>query len=193
MGGVLAVNLSAQNSGSHNTEGLEAMRALLRERASRLGATITDRTLTAGEYITPAGEKNTVSYAPALEITKRPDAPVQIVLTGHYDTVFPKDFHFQTPVYLDDDTVNGPGTADMKGGILVMMTALEALEKSPHAENIGYTVLLSPDEEIGSPGSAKRLMELGKNLNLQLGALMCASKMMATTSGYWASLRNLQR
>ena len=181
---------SAQNSGSHNAEGLETMRALLREHASRLGATITDRSLAAGEYVTPAGEKKTVSYAPALEITKRPDAPVQIVLTGHYDTVFPKDFHFQTPVYLDDDTVNGPGTADMKGGILVMMTALEALEKSPHAENIGYTVLLSPDEEIGSPGSSKRLMELGKKAHVGLtfepslpdGSLAGARK----GSGNWA-------
>lgn len=181
---------SSQNSGSHNAEGLETMRGLLREYAICLDADMTERDLATGEYITPAGEKKTVSYASALEITKRPDAPIQLVLTGHYDTVFPKDFHFQAPVYLDDNTVNGPGTADMKGGILVMMTALETLEKSPNAHNIGYTILLSPDEEIGSPGSSKRLMELGKKAHVGLtfepalpdGSLAGARK----GSGNWA-------
>ncbi len=181
---------SSQNSSSHNAEGLTAMRALLRRRAVRLDASITDYDLASGEYVTSAGEKKIVSYAPALEITKRPDAPVQLVLTGHYDTVFQKDFHFQTPSYVDDNTVNGPGTADMKGGILVMMSALEALEQSPHAANIGYTVLLSPDEEIGSPGSSKRLMELGRKAHVGLtfepalpdGSLAGARK----GSGNWA-------
>lgn len=185
---------SSQNSGSHNAEGLEVMRGLLSVRAARLGAIVTERNLAAGEYVTPAGEKKTVSYAPALEITKRSDAPVQLVLTGHYDTVFPKDFHFQAPTYLDDNTVNGPGTADMKGGILVMMTALEALEQSEHAKNIGYTVLLNPDEEIGSPGSSKRLMELGRNAHVGLtfepalpdGSLAGARK----GSGNWALIVN---
>ena len=185
---------SSQNSGSHNAEGLEAMRGLLRARAARLNANVVDRELAAGEYVTPAGEKKTVSYAPALEISKRPDAPIQLVLTGHYDTVFPKDFHFQEPKYLDDETVNGPGTADMKGGILVMMTALEALEQSQHASQIGYTVLLSPDEEIGSPGSSKRLMELGRKAHVGLtfepslpdGSLAGARK----GSGNWALIVN---
>ena len=181
---------SSQNSGSHNPEGLEAMRKLLRDHATRLDAKVMDCGLASGEYVTSSGEKKIVSYAPALEISKRPDAPVQLVLTGHYDTVFPADFHFQTPVYLDDDTVNGPGTADMKGGILVMMTALQALEQSEHAGQIGYTILLSPDEEIGSPGSSKRLMELGRKAHVGLtfepslpdGSLAGARK----GSGNWA-------
>jgi glutamate carboxypeptidase len=170
------------------------MRALLRDYAARLNASVTDKSLTNGEYVTPAGEIKTVNYAPALEITKRPNAPIQLVLTGHYDTVFPKEFHFQKPRYLDDDTVNGPGTADMKGGILVMMTALEALEQSPQADNIGYTILLSPDEEIGSPGSSKRLMELGRAAHVGLtfepslpdGSLAGARK----GSGNWALIIN---
>ena len=181
---------SSQNSSSHNAAGLEDMRALLRARAKRLPVEITDRTLSAGEYITPNGEKEAREYAPALELRARPNAPVQLVLTGHYDTVFPKDFHFQSPKYLDENTVNGPGTADMKGGILVMMAALEALEQSAHKDRLGYTVLLSPDEEIGSPGSAPRLMELGRKAHVGLtfepslpdGSLAGARK----GSGNWA-------
>lgn len=159
---------SAQNSGSYNVQGLTNMRSLLRNYAGKLPGEVTERILTQGEYVTPQGEKRTVNYEPALEVTVRPDAPIQLVLTGHYDTVFPKDFHFQTPIYLDDDTVNGPGTADMKGGLLVMMDALELFEQSEHAKNIGYTILMSPDEEIGSPGSAPRLMELGRKAHVGL-------------------------
>lgn len=181
---------SAQNSGSHNRAGLDAMRALLTQYAAGLPAKITDTALMPGEYVTANGIKAPVNYAPALELSVRPNAPIQLVLTGHYDTVFPKDFHFQTPKYLDENTVNGPGAADMKGGILVMIAALEALEQSEHKDRVGYTVLLSPDEEIGSPGSCARLMQLGRKAHVGLtfepslpdGSLAGARK----GSGNWA-------
>lgn len=159
---------SSQNSGSHNPEGLTAMRALLRGYAQKLPGVIIDQNLATGECITPHGEKQVVTYEPALEVSVRPEAPIQLVLTGHYDTVFPKDFHFQAPRYIGVDIVNGPGTADMKGGLLVMIDALEVFEQSENAGNIGYTILMSPDEEIGSPGSAPRLMELGRKAHVGL-------------------------
>lgn len=159
---------SSQNSGSHNRDGLIAMRALLMEAVQNLPGKAAELPLAPGEYVTSAGVKENVNYEPALHVSVRPDAPVKLVLTGHYDTVFPQDFHFQSPEYLDEDTVNGPGVADMKGGILVMLTALAALEKSPHASKVGYDILLSPDEEIGSPGSAPHLMRLGKAAHVGL-------------------------
>lgn len=159
---------SSQNSGSHNVDGLRAMRGMLCAAVADLPGTVRDLPLSTGEYVTPKGEKKTVSYEPALHICVRPEAKTKLVLTGHYDTVFPKDFHFQAPVYLDDETVNGPGVADMKGGILVMFEALKLLEKSPHATNIGYDILLSPDEEIGSPGSRDMLMTLGRAAHVGL-------------------------
>ncbi len=54
----------------------------------------------------------------------------------------------------DAETLNGPGTADMKGGIAVMLAALTALEASPFAEKIGWEVVINSDEEVSSPGSA---------------------------------------
>ncbi|WP_017930822.1 hydrolase [Robiginitomaculum antarcticum] len=159
---------SAINSGSHNRAGLDAMRANLRDAFASLGGQIAEPDLAQGTYVTAAGEQTHVEYAPALEITVRPDAPVQIVLTGHYDTVFPADFHFQSATWTDDETLNGPGVADMKGGIIVMIEALKALEQYSAAHKVGYTVLLSPDEEIGSPGSAPRLAELGRRSHVGL-------------------------
>ena len=159
---------SKVNSGSGNTAGLNSMRGLISTAFSRLQGTIQEIDLSPTERVLADGSKSQTRYEPALQITKRPDAPVQIVLTGHYDTVFPADYHFQDPEFLDADTLRGPGVADMKGGILVMLTALHMLEQSEHARNIGYTVLLSPDEEIGSPGSAPVLAALGKKSHLGL-------------------------
>jgi glutamate carboxypeptidase len=51
----------------------------------------------------------------------------------------------------------------MKGGLVVMLAALQAFEKSPHAEKIGWEVLLGPDEEIGSQGTRPYLEEAGKH------------------------------
>jgi glutamate carboxypeptidase len=118
------------------------------------------------EAVEPDGTVRLVDLAPAIRIRKRPDAPVQIALTGHYDTVFPVDSPFQTVRRIGADRITGPGVADMKGGLLVMREALLALERSPQADNLGWDVLISPDEEIGSPGSRALLAELGQRAHV---------------------------
>jgi glutamate carboxypeptidase len=62
--------------------------------------------------------------------------------------------------------LRGPGVADMKGGINVMLAALKAFESLPGDKRVGYEVLLSPDEEVGSMGSAPLLAELGARAHL---------------------------
>ena len=159
---------SAQNSGSYNRSGLTEMRSLLSERFSVLPGDVKEVRLPEGQHVATNGEIEPITYEPALQVSVRPEAPVQLILTGHYDTVFPEDFHFQKPVRIDNDTINGPGTADMKAGLMVMLTALETLERSDNAEKIGYSVLMSPDEEIGSPGSSAILEQLGKRAHVGL-------------------------
>ena len=156
------------NSGSHNTDGLQTMRAQLCAAFSQLPGALKEIDLAPGQYVEPDGEKRTVSYEPAMLLTVRPDADIQIVFTGHYDTVFPKNSHFQTTKMLKYDILGGPGVADMKGGILVMLEALKAFETTKNAHKVGYSVLLSPDEEIGSPGSAPILMTLGRIAHIGL-------------------------
>lgn len=149
------------NSGSRNAEGLNAMLAALVAEAGRLPAEVvrvpTQGSVTVGDD----GAVRAEAHADALKITTRPEAPVQVVLTGHYDTVFPADSGFQTMTTRADGALNGPGVADMKGGISVMLAALEAFETLPERDRVGWTVLLSPDEEIGSPASAPLLAALG--------------------------------
>ncbi len=162
------VSWSHINSGSHNSEGLAGMRTVLMEALSVLPGKIMLPNLQNGLYVSNDGAINDVEYAPAILLTVRPEADMQIVLTGHYDTVFPKDSHFQTTKLIDANTLGGPGVADMKGGILVMLTALAAFEKTDNADKIGYSILLSPDEEIGSPGSAPLLAKLGRKADIGL-------------------------
>src|SRR3546814_8934288 len=92
----------------------------------------------------------------------RPDAPVQLLLTGHMDTVFAADHPFQSLQWREPGVLNGPGTADMKGGIAVILAALKAIEASPLAPRVGYDVMINSDEETGSHASAALIAELAR-------------------------------
>ena len=162
------ISWSHINSGSHNRDGLKTMRAQLCAAFAELPGEVSEPRLEPGKLVESDGNIRDINYEPAMLLTVRPGADIQIVLTGHYDTVFPKNSHFQTATMLEDDILGGPGTADMKGGILVMLEALKAFEVSANAHKIGYSVLLSPDEEIGSPGSAPLLAELGCKAHIGL-------------------------
>jgi len=150
------------NSGSRNAAGLNTMLDQLEAEAqARLPAEVVRVPTQGSTTIADDGQVRSEAHADSLKLICRPDAPVQVVLTGHYDTVFGADSGFQTVVTRPDGALNGPGVADMKGGISVMLAALEAFETHPARHGVGWTVLLSPDEEIGSPASAPLLAELG--------------------------------
>ncbi|HXV73469.1 MAG TPA: hydrolase [Sphingomonadales bacterium] len=156
----------AINSGSRNFEGLKAMEKAAREAFAPLKADVEAIPVRAGEDVNGKGERVKTPFGPVLHFSKRPKAKRRVLLTGHLDTVFGKEHPFQGQKILDANTLNGPGAADMKGGILVMLTALTALEQSKHAANLGYDVLLSSDEEVGSIGSGPVLAKFAKRAQL---------------------------
>jgi glutamate carboxypeptidase len=79
------------------------------------------------------------------------------------DTVFAADHPFQDVFWREPERVlGGPGVADMKGGLAVMLAALQAVEASPLAGRIGYEVVINSDEEVGSPGSAALIAEAAR-------------------------------
>jgi glutamate carboxypeptidase len=78
------------------------------------------------------------------------------------DTVYPLDHPFQSATWRDEDTLNAPGAADMKGGLAVMLHALLAFESTEAAQNVGYDVLINSDEETGSLSSAALIAELAR-------------------------------
>src|SRR3546814_15497719 len=76
------------------------------------------------------------------------------------DTVFAADHPFQSLRWIEDGVLNGPGTADMKGGLAVILAALTALEDSPLAPRVGYDALITSDEETSSHAAAATIAEL---------------------------------
>jgi len=84
-----------------------------------------------------------------------------IYLAGHMDTVFPVEHAFQK-CSIKNDILNGPGTGDMKGGLVVIMYALIALKNAGILDEIPITVIFNSDEEIGSKYSQK-IMERERN------------------------------
>jgi len=179
-----AVAWCAVNSGSRHLGGLERQRQVLLDAFSNLPAAPTDIPLGASPEVGADGRIGEQAHPAAIALVVRPEAPVQVVLTGHYDTVYPETSGFQTVTTRPDGALHGPGIADMKGGISVMLAALEAFERHPLASKVGYRVLLSPDEEIGSVASAPILAEFARQGHVGLtyepaladGALASARK-----------------
>jgi glutamate carboxypeptidase len=140
------MQLSAINSGSFHVAGVTRMAETLRELFAPLAASSELLTLAPFRSVNDAGETISRPVGPALRLRLRPEAPLQLFFCGHLDTVFAADHAFQTPRLVDADTLNGPGVADLKGGFLVLLQALLALERSPWKSRIGWTVLMNPED-----------------------------------------------
>jgi len=159
---------SAINSGSRNIAGLAVMADCLASAFAALGGAAQLGDPAPVTTIDATGREVLLAHGRNLHIVKRPDAPLRVLLTGHMDTVFGADHPFQACRWLDDDTLNGPGTADMKGGIAVMLAALTAFEASPFADLLGWEIVINSDEEVSSPGSAPLLAAAARRCHLGL-------------------------
>ncbi len=150
------------NSGSGNLVGLASTHKILRAAFGELGQPVTSVPANSAPYFDAEGDERLRQFGDHIHIKKAGTFHRNIVLTGHMDTVFPVDSPFQTPIIRDDGTIHGPGVADMKGGLLVMLEALRAFEQTPWAADLGWEIIINSDEEVGSLGSAALLAEVGK-------------------------------
>ncbi|QQE10126.1 hydrolase [Planctomycetota bacterium] len=161
--------LAEINSHTLNTKGICDVAKLVTEFAAVLNPDLTETIeMPAAPNVDDLGNVIENPIAPALKFTKRPNAPIQVLLMIHMDTVYPIDHPFQSLNWIDDNTLNGPGVLDAKGGIITMLTALQAFEQSPHASELGYTIIFNTDEEIGSPSSVNMIKEHAKDVHLAL-------------------------
>lgn len=156
------------NSGSFNADGVNAVGNTLAQALTALGAHVTHHEVPPLAQLADDGQCIERPLGRAITASRHPEAPVQVLLGGHLDTVFPIDSAFQAVERRDDNTLHGPGVADLKGGLVVMLNALRALEDSPHAGQLGWTVVLNPDEEIGSRSSMPLLESLAARCDLGL-------------------------
>jgi glutamate carboxypeptidase len=144
---VLLDELVAINSYSHNAEGVARV-------AACVGNSLPSP-LKFESDATSRDEKIWIFHHDP--VGKRP-----ILLVGHLDTVFPPGT-FDSRMISQDPYLSGPGVADMKGGLAVILGALWSLDRLKVLPKIPLLLALNGDEEIGSPNSGYKLEELARS------------------------------
>jgi glutamate carboxypeptidase len=153
---------AAINSGSRNLAGLQRMADVLADAFGSLPGDIRLEPPATVKSVDSAGRSVEIEHGRHIHLTVRPSAEVQLLFTGHMDTVYGSEHVFQETRWLEEGVLNGPGVADMKGGLAVMLAALKSIEASPLANRIGYEVVINSDEEVGSLASAALLREAAR-------------------------------
>lgn len=153
---------SAINTGTGNLPGLAEQAGLLADAFAALPGEVRLEEPAPVTAMGADGRERAVEYGKHLVLSVSPQAERRFLLTGHMDTVFPAGHPFQQQQWLDGETLNGPGVADMKGGIAVILAALRAFETSGAAAQVGYDVLINADEETGSLSSAALIARLAR-------------------------------
>lgn len=129
-----AVNI---NSGTQNLEGIRKVGALFRAEFDALGFTTT--------WV----NQDEVKRAGHLVAERKGKGGPRVLLIGHLDTVFEADSPFQKFERLDGNTARGPGIIDMKGGNVIIVTAMKALKAAGLLDSLHIVVVMTGDEEDG--------------------------------------------
>jgi glutamate carboxypeptidase len=148
------------NSGTLNHAGIREVGAIFREELDSLG--FDTRWVSMPDSVNRAGH---------LFAERRGDRGKRILLIGHLDTVFEPDSPFQR-FERQDSLAHGPGVVDMKGGDVVILYALKALERVGALEGTNIIVALTGDEEsVGAPLDISRadLVEAAGRSDVALG------------------------
>ena len=140
------------NTGSWNGAGLERFARMLGDELRELGFQVV---VNPGDPLELPGRAGAKTGPLVVAQTTGPTAHPRFLLIGHIDTVFEPDSPFQRFRLDPDDPEKGrgPGTVDMKGGLVILLETLRALHASGDLSRAAFTVLLNSDEEIGSLGS----------------------------------------
>jgi glutamate carboxypeptidase len=154
--------LCDMNSGSENVEGLERVAAWLQDYFDPIGTPCQRIALSNFQYLNDDGVSIEQATGPALRWdwasrTERisPSEKKPLLLTIHYDTVYGPLHPFQRCKREGDFRMVGPGVIDAKGGIVVLRYAAIAASRFLCDSSLRFSVVLTPDEEIGSPASTQ--------------------------------------
>lgn len=143
------------NSGSTNLQGLSRMADALQESLSPIPGTLERIALPPVSTM----DGGTHQSGDALRLRFRPDAPVRVLFSGHMDTVFDAAHSFQSLQTGTDGIWRGPGVADMKGGLYIMIESVRRFLETDSLNTVGGEILINADEELGSMGSQHLLRE----------------------------------
>src|SRR5690606_27824134 len=143
-------SLVAVDTGTGLEQGLTTVSQMLVERLKALGAEVTTTPAT------PSAGDNIVG-------TLKGSGTASFLLMVHYDTVFGEGTAAKRPFRTDDNRAYGPGVADAKGGVAMILHAIKLLQDQKFEDFGTLTGLFNPDEEMGSAGSKRIIAELARN------------------------------
>ncbi len=131
--------LSNTDCGTYDKAGVDAAGRAMQEKLAASGLTVE--------------RHDGGALGDTLVARRRGRGTARVLLIGHLDTVYPVDWPGAHPFAVDGDTARGPGTADMKAGLLAVLYALDALRDVGFEGYDEIAFVLNSDEEIGSPSS----------------------------------------
>jgi len=150
-------------SGSGDVEGLKKMADFTEARLKALGASTERRKTTSG-----AGADMVIA-------TFKGSGTRKLMLIAHMDTVYQRGILATEPYHVDGNRIYGPGIADDKGGIAVVLHALKMLKDAGWQDYAQLTVSFNPDEEVGSIGSGEIISQLADQHDVVLSCEPTAS------------------
>jgi len=163
-------NMVAIESGSANAAGLAQMADYVERRLRDVGA----RT----ERIAGAGGHGTMVRG-----TLSGTGTKKLMLIAHMDTVYPAGTLASQPYRRDGNKLYGPGIADDKGGIAVILHSLAILKDAGWRDYGQLTVLFNQDEEVGSTGSGETIARLAAEQDVVFSCEPTSAKAVARTEG----------
>jgi len=137
------------DSGSYDPAGLEAMIQLMKSQWDALGFATELVTCERGPHLV------------AKRLSKDAKVPT-LLLLGHLDTVFDPGTAAQRPFTVQGGRAHGPGVADMKGGLVLMLGVIEALKAYDLLDAAHWLIVHNSDEEIGSNSSKPTIEALAR-------------------------------
>ena len=141
----LLVQLVNINSGTLNQKGVQEVGAILRKEFDAIGFKT--------EWVAMPVAMQRAGHLVAQRKGKKGK---KLFLIGHLDTVFELDMPFTKYTQLNDSTATGQGLNDMKGGDVVILAALQALQQNGLLDNTTITAYFTGDEERKGEGEASR-------------------------------------
>jgi glutamate carboxypeptidase len=147
------------NSGSQNFEGVREVGKVFAAEFERLGFKT--------RWVDGAAFKRAGHL-----VADHPGTGPRILLIGHLDTVFEPDSPFQKFERIDGNKARGPGIIDMKGGDVIIVQALKALQAAGALKTMNVVVVMTGDEEdSGDPQNLAReaLVAAAKGADVAIG------------------------
>ena len=164
-------DLVSIESGSANVMGLMRMADYVEGRLKAAGAQTERLKVTRG----PGGA--------IVKATFTGTGKARIMLIGHLDTVYPEGILTSQPIRQDGNRLYGPGIADDKGGLAVILHTMDQIKASGWRDYARITVLMNPDEEIGSIGSGEQIAALAAEHDYVLSCEPTVAKAVAKREG----------